>query len=72
MERFEIKGKKFDEILDIVRRDGYSRSDERAMAILDGDWPNAQEHQKWLNTATAQEIADWVTALMSNEAEDED
>jgi len=26
------------------------------------DWPEGQEHQDWLNKATAEEIADWAIA----------
>lgn len=26
------------------------------------DWPEGQEHQDWLDTATPEEIADWVIA----------
>jgi len=26
------------------------------------DWPNAVEHQEWLDTATPHEIVDWVAS----------
>ena len=36
--------------------------DEIESAIL-GDWPEGDEHQRWLDTASAAEIADWLVAM---------
>ncbi|MBD3250927.1 hypothetical protein GF380_00390 [Candidatus Uhrbacteria bacterium] len=30
------------------------------LAFIDADWPNADEHQEWLDGAEAEEIADWI------------
>ncbi len=30
---------------------------------LDTDWPNAAEHQAWLDSASPSEIASWATDL---------
>jgi len=34
--------------------------------FIDSDWANAEEHQEWLDAATAQEIGDWVAAVLLN------
>jgi hypothetical protein len=28
--------------------------------FINADWPNSEEHSKWLETATAEEISDWI------------
>lgn len=49
-----------------VRRDVPKATETEVEAFIDADWPNAQEHQDWLNHASSKEIADWVAAVMVN------
>ena len=40
----------------------YSLTAEEVELFCTADWPEGQEHQDWLDTATPEEIADWVIA----------
>ncbi len=58
--------------LDEVTRAYYAKTGDPASvtagdladATIGYDWHNANEHQEWLNTASAREIADWLASLV--------
>jgi bacterioferritin (cytochrome b1) len=35
-------------------------SEQTARQWIEYDWPNTEEHQQWLQTASDKEIADWI------------
>jgi len=43
-------------------------SDKVKSICVDYDWPNAKEHQAWLDTAPIDEIADWIDCIIDSEA----
>lgn len=38
-------------------------TDDEIESAICADWPEGDEHQRWLNTASAAEIADWLVAM---------
>jgi len=61
---FTIDDEKLAEVVRIFQ----AETDEGAtqQALHDSicyDWPEAEEHQAWLDVADAQEIADWLAAF---------
>lgn len=49
---------------EIARLLGYQVPEgaEKVAAFCCADWPEGDEHQAWLNTAPAEEIANWMQA----------
>lgn len=41
-------------------------TDTDVLGIIDGDWPEGAEHQAWLDSASVQEITDWVDGIYVN------
>jgi bacterioferritin (cytochrome b1) len=37
---------------------------ETAAEYINADWDNQEEHNEWLETASNEEIADWVSTLV--------
>jgi hypothetical protein len=37
-----------------------SATDDLVRAEITGDWNEGDEHQEWVDSASAQEIADWL------------
>lgn len=50
---------------EIAARAGLTPEQVREVALA--DWPEGAEHQAWLNSASVQEIADWVLATGASE-----
>jgi hypothetical protein len=50
----------------IVQESVPDATEEEIEQFVDADWPNAEEHQEWLDTATVKEIADWVAGVLMN------
>jgi hypothetical protein len=69
-ENFDLSNVDAGEILDLVNKwmDGSDVvfSINHVNNVLDGDWPNADEHQEWLDSASVEEIADWVYCILIN------
>ena len=60
--QFAIADDKLQRIIELVREFLPSQPDAAIEAFCLADWPEGQEHQDWLNKATAEEIADWAIA----------
>ena len=54
------------EVTRIVQQDVPAATEDEIEAYIDADWANADEHQDWLDAANAQEIGDWVAAVLLN------
>jgi len=63
MATYHIDGEKLRRVIDIYT-DQYEpkATDEDVRAFVLADWNEGQEHQDWLDTADASEIADWIAA----------
>lgn len=71
--RFQISDTKLTQVVEIVTGSNPLASRENVVDFIDTDWPNADEHQQWLNEATPMEIASWIEAggtLPTDEDED--
>lgn len=60
MRRYEISTTRIAAIAELA-----NVSFDDAYEIIHADWDNATEHQAWLDSASDEEIASWVVALMS-------
>ncbi len=70
--RFQISDSKLTQVVEIVRSGNPAASRENVVDFINADWPNADEHQEWLNEATPMEIASWVEAGGALPLPDED
>lgn len=61
VEAFEVPFPKLAEVVRLVNKE-IKMSGQDVEGFCTADWHEGQDHQDWLNTATAQEIADWVIA----------
>ena len=64
MSNFTINSRKLSAVAAIVNRE----TDPKATAELIeteicADWNEGAEHQRWINTAQPQEIADWIASF---------
>jgi hypothetical protein len=64
MERFTIDDDKLSDVLHVVHEYDCAISVVDVLDAIDADWQNAAEHQRWLDTADVQEIADWLISLL--------
>lgn len=63
---FTIDQSKFEEVVRIFNAGTDPQVvDNIIMAEITSDWHNADEHQEWLDSADAQEIADWLASFYS-------
>lgn len=62
MQRFNMDKSKLQEVLELVWKSHPQFTSNKIEQFIDADWPNANEHQQWLNEAPASEIASWVEA----------
>lgn len=69
MTRFSIHDK--DRTLAILAASDYSGvpGDVVADLLTDYDWPNAAEHQQWINEAPAAEVVSWLEDLCRDDPE---
>ena len=56
-------------INEIVKKMGAAYDEDSIVDALLGDWPNAEEHQEWLTSATTAEIVDWLESFMEEKEE---
>jgi hypothetical protein len=72
-EYYTIDPAKLDKVLDLCRQHITAPDlDNRVRAFIVADWPEGAEHQQWLDSATAEEIADWVYPVLLNTEPDVD
>ncbi len=58
---YTIDSEKLTEVTEIINSDTDPRATEADVEThITDDWPEGQEHQDWIDSADAQEIADWV------------
>ena len=63
---FNLDNVDVDAITRIVQASVPAATDDEVRDFIDADWPNADEHQGWLDSATADEVADWVASVLLN------
>lgn len=63
---FDLSSVDVEAVTRIVRESVPAVTEDEVEQFIDSDWPNASEHQEWLNTVSAKEIADWVASVMVN------
>jgi hypothetical protein len=66
MKRFTIDEQKFNRVVRIVHDAQYEDCAIDVEETIDADWDAGTFHQEWLDTATAEEIADWVITILKN------
>lgn len=60
VDEFNINAAKLGSVIQSVKYYFPNATDEQIKDFILADWHEGQEHQDWLDTATADEIADWV------------
>ena len=60
--KYTIDSDKLARVLEIAQIDEATASE-----WLFADWEDEDEHQEWLDDADAEEIADWLAAVMVDE-----
>jgi len=61
---FEIDGDKLEKVTRIVNRDTDPAATEELIETeICADWNEGKEHQDWIDTADAEEIADWLATF---------
>jgi len=61
---FTIDSEKLDEVIRIYNAEtDPAASDDVIESTVLADWHEGDEHQDWLNDASAKEIADWLAAM---------
>ncbi len=59
---FKISDRKLAEVIKKAGKGGDGVSGEATVDFVLADWHEGDEHQKWLETASSDEIAGWVIA----------
>lgn len=63
---FTIKSSKLNQVVKIFKNEtDENATKEQIESNILADWHEGNEHQEWLNTASAQEIADWLASFHS-------
>ena len=66
---YTIDGEKLAEVTRIVNEETDPRATEELIRDnVCADWHEGQEHQDWINKASAQEIADWLATFYGDTA----
>lgn len=61
---FKIDQDKLKKVTEIVNRDtDPAATEELIESEICADWNEGAEHQNWINTASAEEIADWLASF---------
>jgi hypothetical protein len=60
-EHYSIEESKLGAVLFAMPGDIPGIKGEDVTEFILADWPEGEEHQKWIDTAPAHEIAEWVT-----------
>jgi hypothetical protein len=55
---------KLNAIIEACKAKTQCASDDVIGTLIDYDWPNAYDHQEWINTADIDEIVDWLLTIM--------
>jgi hypothetical protein len=64
--QFQINAEKLAEVTEIVNNDFDPAATEADIEThICSDWEEGEEHQEWLDTADADEIADWLQSFYS-------
>ena len=63
MSNYTIDAEKLTKVVEIVNLEtDPTATDELIEAHICADWHEGDEHQRWIDSARPQEIADWVAA----------
>lgn len=61
---YTIDGDKLAQVVNIVNRDTDPAATDGVIETeICADWNEGNEHQKWIDSASAQEIADWLASF---------
>lgn len=64
MKAYTIDDDKLTQVTRIINRDtDPTATEELLKAEICADWNEGEEHQEWLDTAPAEEIADWLASF---------
>jgi bisphosphoglycerate-independent phosphoglycerate mutase (AlkP superfamily) len=63
---FDLSAVDIEAVAGLVRNEVPEATNAEIEAFIAADWPNADEHQDWLNSATSEQIASWVSAVLVN------
>jgi hypothetical protein len=62
--KYTIDREKLEEVVTIFNREtDPAATDELVEREICADWNEGEEHQEWINSATPQEIADWLASF---------
>jgi hypothetical protein len=66
MSNYTITDEKLEQITRIFNRDtDPAATEELIRTEICADWNEGDEHQEWIDTASAEEIADWLASFYS-------
>lgn len=64
MKNYTISNDKLNKVAEIVNRETDPKATTELIETeICADWNEGAEHQKWVDTASAQEIADWIASF---------
>jgi len=63
----ETNYSKYSEIVTLVLHDVPMATVKDIDATLFADWPEGDDHTRWMQTATAKEIADWAAGIVGTQ-----
>lgn len=61
-EYYTISDDKLAEVTDVLTARGYEPEESSVRGFLLADWHEGEEHQRFIDTAPATEIVDWMEA----------
>jgi len=61
----DMQTSKMQAIVATVEAELQREAEAETVEIVHTEWPNDAEHQEWLETASVEEIADWVVSLIN-------
>jgi hypothetical protein len=65
--QYTIDPEKLAEVARIVNRDtDPAATEDLVKSEICADWREGQEHQDWIDSASAEEIADWLASFYSD------
>ena len=64
MKHFTIDRNKLDEVVRIFNNETDPKATDELIELeICADWNEGDEHQQWIDDASAQEIADWLASF---------
>jgi hypothetical protein len=63
---YTIDNKKLKSVTRIFNREVRQATEDLIEAEICSDWNEGRRHQKWIDEASPQEIADWIASFYSN------